>query len=86
MGRLQGAGEGRRAEEAAKIAVHKTGKIYMTLSLASHPSTPLGYNYQHATREKIKKSKKNHPVSRGNNSGDDGGEDLSVPRFAKESL
>lgn len=44
-----------KPEEAAKITVHKTGKIYMTLSLESHPSTPPGYNYPHATRKKTKK-------------------------------
>lgn len=46
-----------KPEEAARITVHKTGKIYMTLSLESHPSTPLGYNYPHATRKKKKEKK-----------------------------
>lgn len=79
-----------KPEEAAKITEHKTGKIYMTLSLESHPSTPPGYNYPHATRERKKTKRKKYiyiyPALKGNNSGDDGGEDLSAALFTKESL
>lgn len=69
-----------KPEEAAKITVHKTGKIYMTLSLESHPSTPPGYNYPHATGEG---EGEGHPELKGNNSGDDGGENLSAALFAQ---
>lgn len=53
----------------------------MTLSLESHPSTPPGYNYPRAAREKKKKEKRKHPALKRNNSGDDGGEDLSGALF-----